>query len=107
MFLLCFSYFIVDILQLFFQHCHVVSQGIPLLLQLTQVCLETNALMVHKLKSFVQCLHLQRRKKAFNLCTFELIRNSAEREGQTHHVFSFVQLVPEALSLPVHAPPLL
>lgn len=56
---LYFSYFIVDILQLFFQHCHVVSQGIPLLLQLTQVCLETNALVVHKLKSFVQRLHLQ------------------------------------------------
>lgn len=57
------SYFIIDLLQLFVYHCNIMFEGIPLLLKNIEVGLKTSTLMVHGLKSFICCLHLQWRKE--------------------------------------------
>lgn len=46
--------FVCDVLQLFFQQRDVVFEGVPLLLQVLQVRLETRTLAFHSLESLVQ-----------------------------------------------------
>lgn len=53
------TYFVGDVLQLFFQQRHIVLEGVPLLLQVLQVRLETRTLAIDSLQGFIQRPDLQ------------------------------------------------
>lgn len=53
------TYFVGDVLQLFFQQRDVVLERVPLLLQVLQVRLETRTLAIHSLDSLIQRADLQ------------------------------------------------
>lgn len=57
------SYFTVGVLQLFLQNCNIMFERIPFLLWNTEIRLKTRTLIVHSLKSFIYCLHLERGEK--------------------------------------------